>query len=686
MIVAWLLRAALAQADPTPGYTAIQTAFLQEQFDRVASLAQTFILQNPQVPEVPRVWLWLALSLDRLQQANDALRELDRLKTRLTANDRLWPEVLFWEGDISRRALHMARAKTAYQQLLTQYPDTTWGAQAQLGVGLVYLHQQSYEVASTYFQQVAAQRAGTTLAVDARLFEGLCELRLNRFTEAIATLESIVPHVQTSDTGAQANFYLAESYTGAQRYGEAIQAYQRALSAGPTSSWAHLSQFGLGWAYFQDGHCAESIELFQRYLQQPPVEHQSEALFAQGSCLLQAGREVEALSRFKRIIAEDPKHPLAFESGLLIVDGYRRQGEFQLARELLQTLLKRPLDTGSRAKVQLKLGLVALEDGNPAQAQTVLQLAREQGDPATQQVAMSGLADVKLYQADIEGARQLYEQAIAAAPTTITAAYATYQLGRMELQAGQPAEAVKRFEMLSAHPDPAIAGEARLGLLIAALANGQDEQAQVQLMSLKQQYAGGSLGARVSYYEAMLAMEHGDEQAAQRLCEETIARAPATEEALDARLLLADLRLRHQSTAEVIGWLADIYEHDRLTGSHRAKVAKRLGDLARAERMYVKAIRWYDVASQLSPALTAEATYLTASCYEEGGDVRVAIPWYQHVEASPWQVRGQLAAAKLLEHEDRMVEAEAIYQSLAGQPIPEAAMAKERLSELRQLP
>jgi hypothetical protein len=83
-------------------------------------------------------------------------------------------------------------------------------------------------------------------------------------------------------------------------------------------------------------------------------------------------------------------------------------------------------------------------------------------------------------------------------------------------------------------------------------------------------------------------------------------------------------------------------------------------------------------------AMTGEATYRIASCYEEAGDFEVAVSWYQKIDQAPWQVRGQLAAAKLLEQRlDRPAQAKEIYEALAKEPIPEAKLIRERLSSWR---
>jgi len=48
-----------------------------------------------------------------------------------------------------------------------------------------------------------------------------------------------------------------------------------------------------------------------------------------------------------------------------------------------------------------------------------------------------------------------------------------------------------------------------------------------------------------------------------------------------------------------------------------------------------------------------------------------------------WRIRGQLAAAKLLEREGQWQEAMTLYGAITHQPVPEAKIAQERLATLR---
>ena len=666
--------------EPTIGYQEVQAAFLREDFAVVTSLAQSFILLHPAVSEVPRVWLWLALSLDKMDQPHEALRELDRLKDHLAPKDPLWAEVLFWEGDISRKALQMARAEAAYRRLLELAPGSSWVPQAQMGLGLIDLHERFYESAIEHFRRVSSRDKDSGMGHDALLFEGLCHLQLKRYQEAGAIFESLVGRLP--DAGVpQAAFYWGESLSGLKRYDEAVKAYQRAIDSSTASQWSQPSQFGLGWAYYQLNRCEDSVKAFDRYLAQAS-EHRVEALYAQGTCFMRLEQTDEGLQRFERIVATDLEHPLALEAAFLLTDAYRRQERFVAAKDLLHRFLRQSLTPSEQAKIQLRLGSIALEQGNTAQAKTVFTLASEHDDPAIRQAALNGLGDVRLFFGDLSTARTFYEEAMKMPGERPLADYAAYQLGRIDLQLGALDEAVGVFRRLADQKESALAGDARLALVIAYLHQKKTDKARALLDAIERDRSGSSLPVRAGYYEALLAMSQGDDAAAQRFCRTLVERAPSTEEAFEARLLLADLEVRATSAREVISRLKTAYDSESFSRSQRAKLAKRLGDLARGERAYAEAIKWYQRAGELLPALGSEAAYRVASCYEETGDEKQALAWYQKSEQPPWHVRGQLAAAKLLERQDRTADAKVVYERLVNEPIPEAKMIKERLAAL----
>lgn len=670
--------------DAASGYSSVQRAFLQERFEEAIGLAQSYILQNPASSEVPRVWIWLALSLDKLQQSNEALRELNRLKDRLSSRDVLWPELLYWEGDISRRALNVIRAKVTFQRLLDRYPDSSWAQQAQLGIGLIDLHQQAFESALANFKHVSLKEPSSPAGRDARLFQGVCHLQLKQYKQAQELFEPLLEEIKEPVTIAQAAFYLGESLSGQERFQDSLSAYQRAVEIRQAPQWQAPAYFGLGWANFRLDKCEESVKQFDQFLRSGVAHHQTEAWFAQGSCLIKLGQEDDALSLFERVLVRDRNHPLAAESGLIMADTYRRQGRSALAFDLLHRLLDRRGDAAAQAQIQLRLASLALEAGQPDQAKSIYESLRGSPIAETRQAALSGLGDVQLFLGDLPAAGKSYNEVIRRLPDTPLAHYAAYQLGRIAMQRGAFDDAAAVFQQLAAAASPAIAEDARLALSLTYVNQGEESAASSTLEEIRRQKPQSVAAARAAYYLALIAAGKNNLESAKRLCQETIAKAPHTDEAVDARLLFADLTAQQHSPREAVKWLRQQFKEGRLPQRQRGKIAKRLGDLSRDEGRYAQAQLWYDEAAVLLPTLRAEMVYRIATCYEEGGDVESAMRWYRNVDQAPWQVRGLLALAKLLEREERLQEAAGVYETMVRLGSPESKLADERLEALRE--
>ena len=710
-------------------YAAIQTAFLREDFERVVALARPILAEAFLEPKTARIWLWLVLSYERLQQARDALSELERLKASLSSlpaekamqvgADSVWPEILFWEGEMSRKALKMVRARLAYQRLLTQFPTSVWRTQAQVGLGRVLFHEQAYEEAAHQFHQVVlASPPDSPIAYEVRLLEGLCALQRQRFAEAVEAFRQLLEQPLDRTTRAQAAFYLGESLTGLRRFEEANHAYQQAIDFDPHSRWAQESYFGLGWSEFQQHRCRESLEAFARYASTLPASRQpsgqagtesaasdetarfsGEMLFAQGQCLMELGKETEALARFDALRRSHPDHPLAIEAALRTAELLERARRFADARSVLQAVSARNLGLSHRLQIHLRVGSIELAQGDATNAVVEFQAAQDAPDDELRQAALNGLGDARFFLGEYEEATHSYRQALQLAPLSQGALYATYQLGRVKLQVGKANEAIELFQGLVTRAQAlapqatsyagggeggrTLAVDVRLALAFAYLANAQPALARVELEQVRMQDPTSPQAARAGYYLALLLVNDGKVAEAKRLCEDVIDRLPHSDEALEARLFLADLVASQSSPREALVALANAFsEASGLPSRQRGRLAKKLGDLARRSLSYAQAMHWYEIAWQDLPAQRGELDYRLASCYEETGDVMVAIGRYRAITQAPWQIRGQLAAAKLMEREAQWQEAMRIYRRIAEQSAPEAKIAQERLTSL----
>ncbi len=445
----------------------------------------------------------------------------------------------------------------------------------------------------------------------------------------------------------------------------------------------YAAQFGVGWAAYQAGRCEESVDSLAIYLARHPRAHLAEARFAHGWCLAQVGRVQEASVQFEQLVSTFPGHSLALEGGSWLIEQYRHDAQYAFADAVLHRLWPQQTHPLARAQLELTAGSLALDQGDAVKARERFTQAMRAEDMAIQQAALKGLGDVALFLGDLTSAAHHYGELIALNPDSAPAHSARYQMGRMSLQQGDVGKAIAFLQPLALGAPAAVADEAQLAILTVYLTQHDTVMARALIAALHATHDAGTLfAARLAYYDALLALEDGDVAVAQQRCQDVIASAPLTHEAFEAHILLADLQDRVGQPGETTRLLKELLAIEQLPRAHRANVAKRLGDLARRAQDYVEAIRWYDEASALWPMVRDEARYLSASCAEEAGDIEVALHGYHALTHAPWRVRGQFAAAKLLERQGRMAELYALYTGLASEPIPEAKLAGERLAAL----
>ncbi len=706
MALGWTSAAAEPHATQD-AYQQIQAAFLQEQFPRVVELveplltraadreATTTVQGIADAGQSARVRLWYVLSLDRVRRSSDALDEMTRLKRMLAAPNfptavvvPLWPEVLLWEGEISRKAGQIGRARLAYQRLFAQFPKSSWATQAELGLALILFDQHAYDVSLALAHQIIQVTPGSPAAKQALLLEGLCQLQLRRFDDAATRFQELLAKADQQDTKAQLAFYLGEALSGLERFPEAAQVYGQAQAADPDSLWARLSRFGIGWSEFQQHHCRDSATALGE--SPDPAWPRGEWLFAQGECAIELGNFAQALARLTELQRSFPQHPLTIDAALSTAELLEQDQRVAEGVALLEPLLRQPLTLAHAQQVAVRLGELYLAQGRAEDAMAKFREAETAHDLIVRQAALNGAGDAQAFLGHLDDAARRYEQAFKTNPATRGALYATYQLGRLQLQAGSSPQAIEAFQWVAARAEGSLAFDAHLAMAFACLSTGQSDCARREL-DRASEHASTVQAGRVSYYAALLALRDGDAAATRRLCDDVLQRAPRSSEAFEAQLLLADVIASEQSAEQALTmltqaagpWLAAKPDQGRvvLTADQRNRLLRKLGDFARQSYAYARAIAWYEQARDQLPAEHGELDYLIASCYEEAGDMAVAISRYQAV-AQPWAIRGQLAAAKLLEREQRWQDAMTLYRVIMREGVPEAKIAEERLASL----
>ncbi|MBI2093999.1 MAG: tetratricopeptide repeat protein [Candidatus Omnitrophica bacterium] len=531
---------AISTEESTADYLAIQRVFLQEDFSETNRLSEAFLSRYPDAPGATRVALWRILSLDRIGEKQQALAKIRLLMERLPQTDALWSEAVFWDGEISRRSQETARAARAYRRLLEKSANSQWTSQARMGLGLVCIQEQEFEKAQEHFRKVSTDRKATPLGQEAQVLEGLCLLRLRKFQEAASFLEPLMGSLQQANLRAQAFCYLGESFSGLKDFAQALTHYRAALES-TDSPWEAVAQFGVGWSAAELNRCQESVEAFDRYFSLRLKERRAEALFIQGRCLLQLGKEREGIWRLKQMSSEFPGHPLALESGLIVSERYRLERRWDLAKQSLHALLRQHPEGRRRAKVLVSLGRLALDQTNVAEARTVLQLAAKTDELAVKQEALSGLAEIQVFLGNFQAAEDLYEEAMWLDEESAAAVAAAYRVARLRLDMNDANGAIAILQRLESTAQGRLKEDAQIGLVAAYLAQRKDMLAKEIIRKIYAEKPSQMMSGRVAYYEALLTLGEGNELLASQFCRDATLWAIHTEEGFEAKLLLIEM-------------------------------------------------------------------------------------------------------------------------------------------------
>lgn len=658
-------------------YMAVQRAFLREDFSKASRLAESYINTKRSETKSAQVWLWWVLSLDRLGRTDLALERLKDLKTEISPDDPLWPEIWYWEGDLSSRAQDMVRARVAYQRLLQEYPDSTWTAQAQLGLGLAYLKQQAYSRAMPYFKNLARQQAGTSIAEEARLFIGICAYQMQRYWETVAVFNALLPQIEDPRRLAQVAFYLGESLRHLDRTDQAHEAYQKAVNAPSDSRFGSLAAFALGWESYAGGSCKEAVGYFDRFLKAGISENRDQGLLAKADCLARSQEPDRAVELLTTLVEEYPRTDPAIEGVFRLSEYWYQQGALDQAHHWMNILKTWSPSSRIAARRQLHLGKLALHEGRPDVALNAYREVVDSGEIGLRQAALSGLGDTYLYLGQHRSAREFFERAAEMDPGTDYAAYAVYQLGKLYLEQEDWGRAKEHFADLLEDPASGLQSDAQLAMGLMALAQNQDILAKEQFRHLIEKQPDSPAAAKARFYLGLLKLDEDREQA-KDLFSKTIDILPRSEEAVEARILLVEFGSGFENLAQ----LAEMVDDVRLAASQRASISDYLAQRALGENRLVEAIRWFDRSIILNPAKEGQSVYHMAEAYEAGGDIPLALNWYQSINSVPWQTRGRFAAAKLFERQGDVDAVIGIYESLAQESIPESKVVQERLNRL----
>jgi TolA-binding protein len=260
----------------------------------------------------------------------------------------------FYLGECYRALSRTAAAKSSFQSVMDQYPESEFAGPASYGVAEILFIQKDYDSALPLFHRAAAKTKESALALSARYFEARCLENLNRKDEARDAYQQVI------DSKSAKNAYRDDSrlavgaiLLGRGRKSDAFKQYEALASEtnkaplkaeatvragmlavelaqgekGKTDEamankaaallktgknlpeagkWRGIAQVGLLRLQYQSGQYDQLIAGYKRDQEQIPDEVRPEMMLLVGNSQRQLGHAKEAEEIYQKIIATYP--------------------------------------------------------------------------------------------------------------------------------------------------------------------------------------------------------------------------------------------------------------------------------------------------------------------------------------------------------------------------------------------
>jgi tetratricopeptide (TPR) repeat protein len=203
----------------------------------------------------------------------------------------------------------------------------------------------------------------------------------------------------------RAHFLLGTTYFGQQEYGKAIEEYGRSTAIAPDFAPAYNI---LGYAYRTEGRYDDAERAFKKYIELIPGDPNPYDSYAE--LLMKTGRFDESIAQYRKALEVNPQFAPSF---IGIASNLMFQGKYDASRAEARKLYAGARNDGEKRGAMFQVTVTYAEEGKLDQALAELDKQYALGKKISDATAMAGDATF---------------------------------MGNVLLEAGKPADALKRFE------------------------------------------------------------------------------------------------------------------------------------------------------------------------------------------------------------------------------------------------
>jgi TolA-binding protein len=257
-----------------------------------------------------------------------------------------------------------ADAVTAFSEVITRFPDHPATKDAQKGIErALYRLGRGEDV--TVLEQLVEQFPTSSFAADAQFEIGMRRYKDEQYAEAAEEFRSVITQFPSYSAGDKALYLMADAYTRAGDAENASQAYEQFVSFFPNSEYLPQVRLRLGVDRFAAGQYMSAAVEFSSVLQDSiSSEVEAAAKFNLGLCKKMLGEADEAMDLFMGYREKFPNDERAADVAQQIGELHEAGGRDEEATGWYKRALKAPTTPSQTAELCYRLGMCRERLGN----------------------------------------------------------------------------------------------------------------------------------------------------------------------------------------------------------------------------------------------------------------------------------------------------------------------------------
>jgi tetratricopeptide (TPR) repeat protein len=526
------------------------------------------------------------------------------------------------------------------------------------------------------------------------------------FRQAQPEFEAVYSQWPDSDLGKEALFWSADAHFQYQNYGPASSQYARFIRAAPDHELIGAAKYALGWAYFKMGDYENAtgplIDFLDNY--EPPsialfpfdtdtklrigdafyaqgaygdaLEYYNDtigaepggdyAMFQVANSYYRMNRNFEAVTQFRRMLRIYPFSSLREQAQYNIAYIYLNTGNYDQAVTEFNTVIERFPGTEWAARAQYNIGDSYYNAGEYDRAIEEYTRVLE-GYPGSSYIleAINGIEFAQLSAGESDSSTDVLESFLDENPTSETADRLRFRQAENTLQSGDYEAAVSDFrQYLRITNNQSMMPEAYFNLADAYQRMNQPDDAAEAYRTIVNEFPDSDRLAPALAELGQILLEREEYSEARTVFEELADTDQRFRQEANLGIGRAALGLGDTGSArQFFERVLAINESNDAARAGLGKVLLADGRTDEARRLFSM------VANENNTAVGAEAQYLLAMSYQDGGNFEQALEEYSKVQVlfeayDTWVAEAQYKTAEIYIREGRRGDALSLLRSI----------------------